>query len=822
MQFAQPLWLLAGLATCAFLLWRYRQFETQQRATLARFAAVRLLDKLTVSVSPARRKAKQALFILGVVCLFVALARPQAGYEWQETHRKGLELLFAVDTSKSMLAQDVKPDRLSRAKLAVHDLVDKLNGDGVGLVAFAGNAFLQCPMTLDYDAFRESLDALDTKVIPRGGTDIAAAIREAEAVFKTRTAAEKILVLITDGEDLGGEGIAAAKEAAKNGVKIFTVGVGSTTGELVPVPSENGGTDFAKDASGQLVKSHLDEATLKQIAEATGGMYQPLGQQGEGLSAIYDQGLGSFTRHDLSSRQAKVYLEQFHWALLAALGCFIAEMLIGTRRKVREAKTARAPVRAKPAWAHRRRPADRRARSRAARRNSHDSCCFTAEPPSRPISRAISRSHRRTYAAAAAKEPAKTELQFNAGSAAYKAGDLAQAATAFQNSLHTEEVPVQQGAYYNLGNTQFRLGQKTEKSNPKETIETWEQAVRSYDAALQIEPGDLQAKHNRDLVKRKIEQLKKQEDQKKQQQQQQQDQKNDSKDQKSDPKNQQAGQNGQEPKDQKQQARRTIRRIRRAIPRTSRPARTARNRRIRSSSRLEERFQRSEERSQEPAGRPEWPGTEGSEAASRLRRTIPRIRRAIPRTSRPVRMARNRRIKSSRIRRTIPRTSRPARMARNRRIKSSRTRRRTVTRIQPNPSRRTPLARSLPKASRKRRMVSEPEAERICQRGRRAPGTRPDDERGSAAAPRRTQERRAQAACHVDARPHRRSARRLNSNRSKTGKTYEHTHRIPTSSPRRRVRRLSIGGACLGGTEPDHRTARSARVCRSGNPRSSP
>src|SRR5580704_6963474 len=280
MQFAQPLWLLAGLAACAFLFWRYRQFEIQQRKTLVRFASMRLLDKLTASVSPARRKAKQVLFILGVFCLFVALARPQAGYEWQETHRKGLELLFAVDTSKSMLAQDVKPDRLSRAKL---------DGDAVGLLAFAGNAFLQCPVTLDYDAFRESLDALDTKVIPRGGTDIAAAIREAEAVFKTRTAAEKILVLITDGEDLGGESISAAKEAANNGVKIFAVGIGSTTGELVPIPSENGGTDFARDTSGQLVKSHLDEATLKQIVGATGGLYQPLGQQGEGLNEIYNQ-----------------------------------------------------------------------------------------------------------------------------------------------------------------------------------------------------------------------------------------------------------------------------------------------------------------------------------------------------------------------------------------------------------------------------------------------------------------------------------------------------------------------------------------------------
>jgi Ca-activated chloride channel family protein len=549
MQFAQPLWLLAGLAACALLFWRYRQFENQQRKTLARFASTRLLDKLTASVSPARRRAKQVFFTLGVFCLFVALARPQAGYEWQETHRKGLELLFAVDTSKSMLAQDVKPDRLSRAKLAVHDLVDKLDGDAVGLVAFAGNAFLQCPVTLDYDAFRESLDALDTKVIPRGGTDIAAAIREAEAVFKTRTAAEKILVLITDGEDLGGEGIAAAKEAAKNGVKIFAVGIGSTTGDLVPIPNENGGTDFVRGASGQLVKSHLDEATLKQIVGAAGGMYEPLGQQGEGLKEIYNQGLASFTRHDLSSRQAKVPLEQFHWPLLAALGCFIAEMLIGTRRKVREAKSTPAPSRAKPAWAHR--PATTAAAALAiallgVTATTRGALSQTAEQAYQQGDFAKSQ---KEYTAAAVKEPTKTELQFNAGSAAYKAGDLAQAATAFQNSLHTEQVPVQQGAYYNLGNTQFRLGQKSEKSNPKETIETWEKAVSSYDAALQIEPGDQQAKHNRDLVKQKVEQLKKQEDQKKQQQQ---DQKNDSKDQKSDSKNQQAGQGPQEPKDQKQ------------------------------------------------------------------------------------------------------------------------------------------------------------------------------------------------------------------------------------------------------------------------------
>ncbi|HEY2344099.1 MAG TPA: VWA domain-containing protein, partial [Chthoniobacteraceae bacterium] len=264
MQFAQPLWLIVGAVACALLAWQYRRFDRAQRAALAQFAGARLLDKLTSSVSPGRRRVKRALFTLGVGLLFVALARPQAGFEWQETHRKGLEILFAVDTSKSMLAEDVKPSRLARAKLAVTDLVAKLNGDGVGLLAFAGNGFLQCPVTLDYDAFQESLDALDTNTIPRGGTDIASAIREAEAVFQTRSAADKILVLITDGEDLGGEGIAAAEEAAKHGVKIFTVGVGSAAGELIPVPNENGGVEFAKDENGQLVKSHLDEATLKK------------------------------------------------------------------------------------------------------------------------------------------------------------------------------------------------------------------------------------------------------------------------------------------------------------------------------------------------------------------------------------------------------------------------------------------------------------------------------------------------------------------------------------------------------------------------------
>jgi Ca-activated chloride channel homolog len=539
MQFAQPIWLFAGLAACTALVWQFRRFDRRQRVALTEFASARLLPKLASSISTSRKLAKRVLFTLGLACVFVALARPQAGFEFQETHRKGLELLFAVDTSKSMLAQDVKPDRLTRAKLAVTDLVTKLNGDGVGLIAFAGSSFLQCPVTLDYDAFRESLDALDVNVIPRGGTDIASAIHEAEAVFKARTATDKILILMTDGEDLGGEAITAAQSAGKKGVKIFTVGVGSTTGELVPVPSENGGTDFAKDEDGKPVKSHLDETTLRKIAEATGGMYQPLGAQGEGLANIYERGLSAFTRQDLKAREARIPLEKFHWALLAALVCFIAELLIGNRRRTPmpqlRAATTTAALLLFPGLA---------------------STQASSQSAERAYQKGDFAKSQQDYAAVAAKEPAKAELQFNSGSAAYKAGDYGQAASGFEKSLKTEQVPLQQQAYYNLGNTKYRLGQKTEKENPQETIKTWDQAVKSYDAALQIKAGDADAKHNRDFVQQKIEQLKKQEEQKKQDQQKQQDQKNQqqqqqNKDQKNDEQQNQSQNQQSDSKDQK-------------------------------------------------------------------------------------------------------------------------------------------------------------------------------------------------------------------------------------------------------------------------------
>jgi Ca-activated chloride channel homolog len=549
MKFSEPLWLLAGLAACGTLIWAWRRYDARQRAALATFASSHLLAQLTASFSAAKRNWKRGLFLAAIGCLFVALARPQAGFRWEEVKRRGIEVVFAVDTSRSMLTPDVKPDRLTRAKLAVDDFVSHLNGDGAGLIAFAGNAFLQCPITIDYDAFHESLQALDTTIIPRGGTDIASAIREAQAALQNRPSTDKILVLLTDGEDLEGNDLAAAKAAGKDGLKIYTVGVGTANGDLIPIPAEQGG-GFVKDESGQFVKSHLDEAGLKAIAEATGGLYAPLGAQGQGLETIYQQALAPLAKHDLASRKQKVYTERFQRPVAASLALLLTSLLFGTRRRIARKLEAPAMEIARPQFmAHSAAvtlgvllfsPFHQAQASPAAAEQAYQKGDFA--------------SAEREYAAAAQHNTNAPDLQFNAGTAAYKAGQFPQAAEAFQKSLGSEpsadakRLAAQEDAYYNLGDTLYRTGQKTEQSQPQQTIQSWEQAVKTYDAALQLRGNDADAKYNRDFVKKKLEELKKKQEQQKKDQQ-----KKDEQKQKQDQKDKdQKNQSGQKP-DQKDQ-----------------------------------------------------------------------------------------------------------------------------------------------------------------------------------------------------------------------------------------------------------------------------
>ncbi len=259
MRFSHPGWLPAGLLACLLLLWVWRVADARRYAALARFVSAHLRQELTQSISAGRRRLQRGLFLAALALLFVALAGPLYGFRWEEVSRRGNEIVFALDTSRSMSTPDMKPNRLTRAKLAIDDFANRLDGDAVGIVAFAGTAFLACPITLDYGAFHESLGAIVTDTIPRGGTNISSAIQEAQNALRRRPGSDKILILVTDGEDLEGSALTAAQAAAQqDGLKIYTVGVGTSGGDLIPVPANQGG-GFVKDESGAFVKSKLDE-----------------------------------------------------------------------------------------------------------------------------------------------------------------------------------------------------------------------------------------------------------------------------------------------------------------------------------------------------------------------------------------------------------------------------------------------------------------------------------------------------------------------------------------------------------------------------------
>jgi Ca-activated chloride channel family protein len=532
--FVHPVWLAVGLAACLGVLWTWRRYDARQRQALAAFVSAHLGAELTRSMSTGRRRFKRSLFAASIAFLFISLAEPQAGFHWEEVKRRGNDIIFAVDTSRSMLTPDVKPDRLTRAKLAIDDFVQRLDGDAVGLVAFAGSAFLQCPLTLDYGAFHESLAALDTHIIPRGGTDISSAIRAAQSALHNRAGSDKVLILVTDGEDLEGDALDTAKAAFKqDGLKIYTVGVGSANGDLIPLPPDQGG-GFLKDSEGHFVRSRLDESALKALAQATGGAYAPLGTSNQGLETIYAQALAPLAKHELESRTEKVYIERYQWPLAACLACLLASLMVGTRRRSRSPRRAAAAGAAAgvgAALGAGAAPAGGAASAAGATPGAVTASAaaialivlLPATPARATTASAASAYQRgdfpqaqRDYSAAAARDPGQPVLNFDAGTAAYKAGDFPVAAREFQSSLDAaksgsaERLAQQQDAYYNLGNTLYREGQKSEKSDAQKTVESWTGAVKAYDAALQLRGDDADSKFNRDFVKRKLDQLKKQ------------------------------------------------------------------------------------------------------------------------------------------------------------------------------------------------------------------------------------------------------------------------------------------------------------------------
>ncbi len=483
-HFAYPLWLALGAAAALILFLALHKNEKRRQLALERFSTPRLSPQLLRNISRRRRLLKNILAALALFCAFVAVARPRYGYRIEEVKRRGIDILFAVDTSRSMLAEDVRPNRLTRAKLAIYDFVHQLNGDRVGLLPFAGDSWLMCPLTLDYAAFDQSLESIDTAIIPRGGTNIAAVIDRAVSILGTGSN-HRILLLITDGENLEGDVVAAAESAAKAGLTIYTVGVGTESGELIPLADGRG---VVRNRAGEPVRSKLDVAVLTKTAAATGGIYTPLGS--EGLESIYRQKLARVPKAELSSRHRRVAAERFQWPLAAALLLLIVEFLISDR-----------------------------SREKARHHKSTAGVAALLLISFLTVTEAVATATTATSSTAdsdvlfrpASDEPKQPLLFYNHGTALYKNGDYDKAIANFTRTLESRDLNLQAKAYYNRGCALFQKGAQV-KNDPQTTIDNWEQAVKSFASAATINPEDSSAAANRDWVQKQLQTLKQQQE----------------------------------------------------------------------------------------------------------------------------------------------------------------------------------------------------------------------------------------------------------------------------------------------------------------------
>jgi len=501
MQFESShlLWLLLVIppALALFFWWAMR---SRQRL-LTQFIEARLLSQLTVGISPRRQKIRFGCLTLAVALLLVALARPQHGFDLQEVEQRGLDIVVAVDTSKSMLAMDIAPNRLARAKLAALELMQKAGTDRLGLVAFAGDAFLECPLTIDNTAFQQCVQALDVNTIPQGGTALAAAIKTALTAFK-EDSRHKVLVLFTDGEDNDTGALEAAQDAAKAGLKIFTIGIGTEKGELVRVTEANGNSDYVRDEQGNVLKSHLNEALLQQIAGATGGFYLPM-RGANTIDTLYERGLAPLPKAEGKERLVRRYHEQYHWPLAAAILLLLAELFLPERKTSKvHPPSSNFGVTGNP-------------KSKVEAMALTTLIAILLLPMTTTASPASALRDYRTgnFTNALAEFTRLAEVKtndlrflFNAGAAAYRATNFDTAQKLFQSATLSPDLKLQQKAFYNLGNAQFQSAKEAKDLDGLQTgLET---AEKTFERAAALDKNDADAAFNLAFAKSVLEQLK--------------------------------------------------------------------------------------------------------------------------------------------------------------------------------------------------------------------------------------------------------------------------------------------------------------------------
>jgi Ca-activated chloride channel family protein len=497
----QVLWFLlaAPPVLVAFFWWALRS----RQKLLSKFIEARLLTSLTVGVSTTRRKIRFALVILAVELLIFALARPQHGFDLQEVEQRGLDIVVAVDTSKSMLATDIAPNRLERAKLAALDLMQKDPTDRLGLVAFAGEGFLECPLTVDNNVFEQSVRQLNVNSIPEGGSAIATAIDTALTAFK-EGGHQKALVLFTDGEDNADGALEAAQNAAKEGLKIFTIGIGTTEGTLVQVTDANGNTDYIRDEKGQVLKSKLNEPLLQQIASVTGGFYLPL-RGANTIDTLYDRGLSVMPKTEGKEQLLRRYHDQFQWFLIPAILLLLVEMFFPERK--RERKVARRDV--SPAGEQAKRAPLQGVAGLLILFALMDFADRTFASPQTAwldYKLGLYTNAMTEYERLAEVNTNDMRLIFNAGVAAYRATNYDEAVRLFTEATLSPDLKMQQQAYYNLGNTKYRVSESAKDLDA--LLEAWEDVTNIYERAVDLNKQDTDAAFNLAFVKNGVEQLK--------------------------------------------------------------------------------------------------------------------------------------------------------------------------------------------------------------------------------------------------------------------------------------------------------------------------
>jgi Ca-activated chloride channel family protein len=430
----------------------------QRDALLGRFAANRLLEQLTEQASVTRTWIKAGCILLAVLAIGIALARPQLGVEWSERKARGLDIVFILDSSKSMLATDLRPTRLDRAKLAIIDLIERLEGDRIGLIAFAGQAFLQTPPTLDYSAFYESLNAIDPNIMTSGGSDLGNAINEATDAFPSENNV-KIVVLLTDGEDLSGNAATAAVTAREDGIQVFAIGIGTPEGEYLRIRNEQGVEEFVRDSSGQPVLSKLDEGTLQAIALATGGSYSRLSS--DSLDQLYNSVIAKLPREERKSELQEIGIERFQWALASALVFLVFDILIRRRRS-------------------------------AAIHAILIALLVSVFHPNESQAQMALPMEGTGPALADASQVTDARISYNAAHQALIEGNFTDAMQGYETTLaQTEDLALQGKALYNLAHATYQQGRKTyETGDPQNALNQVKKAEALFQSAQEIDTSD--------------------------------------------------------------------------------------------------------------------------------------------------------------------------------------------------------------------------------------------------------------------------------------------------------------------------------------------